>query len=125
MKVIYMKKLLTNFANIILDSYKMWIIGTIIVFFAYMFMPKSCRYKIASSGKNNAIVIDTYTGEAWITDKYEIPKAFSSETEEITYLKPVGYCDQQKEAYKYTPDEKRNNRNTTWYIWLSRKLCLA
>ena len=74
------------------------------------------QYQVASFGKAGAIVIDKRSSEVWVTDTYGIG------AEQTIYLKPVGYCGYQKNGWTYKADEKRNNKNTTWLIWLKRKL---
>ena len=77
---------------------------------------RNTQYQVASFGKTGAIIVDKQSGEAWITDSYEIG------SKQTIYLKPVGYCGYQKNNWTYKADEKKSNKNTTWLIWFKRKL---
>ncbi len=92
------------------------------IFGFYLVDQLSCRskYQVASFGQNGAIVIDKRSGETWVTDSY-IQHIGQPGEETIFYLKPVGYCDSQNDDYAYTPDEKRNDKNTSWDMWLRRR----
>lgn len=101
---------MNNADNVILST----VIIIIVVFAVNLGI--SSKYQVANFGERGAIVLDQQTGEAWVTDGYEVGK------ETIYYLKPVGYCDSQKPTYKYKPDEQRNDKNTNWLTWFQRKV---
>jgi len=98
------------------------IFGTVvsIALVAYFFgiSGENTRYQVANYGSSQAIVLDTKTGEAWISDSV---KKYSYE---IPALKPIQYVYKQSESKEfavYTPDETRNESNSSWWSFLKRK----
>lgn len=94
------------------------IVGIIFGVFASTF--RSNKYQVSSFGNNGAIVVDQYSGEAWITDSY-VEYVGRPGEKTVFYLKPISYCGSQIHDWAYTPDERRNDKNTSWWIWLKRK----
>lgn len=95
-----------------------WIIIAIF-FWLILLQPANSKYQVTRYGKDRAIIIDSNTGEAWTTEEYE---QYGIINKKITTLVPIGYSDRQKDEWTYTPDEPRNDKNTTWWEWLKRKL---
>ncbi|MBY0110021.1 MAG: hypothetical protein K2X90_02855 [Candidatus Babeliaceae bacterium] len=81
----------------------------------YLLLPKHSEYQVARYGQERAIVIDSHTGEAWVTEEYNY------NNQNNTTLVPVGYSGYQKDEWVYTPNDRRNNKNISWLRWLSRK----
>ena len=96
------------------------ILVLLIIIFGFFFSREAVRYQITGCGQDRAVLVDRYSGEVWITDTYTTSTGIHGH-ETIFFLKPVGYCDKQKDNYTYKPDEKRNNKNTTFEEWLKRK----
>ncbi len=97
----------------------------LVIFILFLVMNQSHnKYQVASFSSTGSVVIDQQTGEAWVTDSYDGYKHFTGTSEKIIYFKPIGYCDGQNDTYTYKPEEKRNNKNTTWWIWFKRKIGL-
>jgi hypothetical protein len=102
-----------------------WLSAFVIFILFFLIGQNQTQYQVASFGSMGAVVIDQQTGEAWITDSYDdISGNRYNTTEKKFYLKPLSYCDYQKEGFSYKPDEWRNKNNSTWWIWLKRKIGL-
>ncbi len=67
------------------------------------------KYKAVSFG-DKGMVIDTETGEVWVTEAYETPWGGNK-----IKLVPIGYPEKQSEYNFYTPNWSRSNDNLQWY----------
>lgn len=74
---------------------------------------RSNRYQVSNCGNNQAIIVDTTTGEAWTTRQYADGTKRNS-------LIPVDYLTSQ--LYEtYTAEETRNQKNCSWWTRLTKK----
>jgi len=92
-----------------------WILAFAIIFGLMLLRPERSKYRVSSYGNDKAIVIDSYTGEAWVTEEWPV--------DQTTTLKPIVYRwqDNIDPIWTYKPDEIRNDKNATWWVWLKRK----
>ena len=79
----------------------------------------STKYQVSRYKNDQAIVLDTTTGEAWVTNEYD-DSIIYGKTNLVTYLKPVSYMYNQKDSWKYTPEETRNYKNAGWWVPIRR-----
>ena len=75
------------------------------------------KYQVASFGSSGAIIIDQQSGEAWVTHIWNASGTSIS-------LQPIGYDGTQEDFCTYKPDDRRNNENATWWLWLKKKFSL-
>lgn len=81
----------------------------------------SNRYQVSSYQNDRAIVLDTTTGEAWVTNEYDRSQDLGDK-QKATFLEPISYMHYQKEAWTYTPEEVRNCENAGWWMRLKKAL---
>lgn len=96
--------------------------GIVICAFLMNFQHET-NYQLVSIGNGQAAVIDTRSGEVWMSEpnsyKFNIPDfrpreyAFSQVNERATY---EGCPD-----HFYTPEKMRNKENCSWDEWFKRK----
>ena len=79
------------------------------------------RYQVSSYQNDRAIVLDTTTGEAWVTDEYD-RSSHVGDKKKATFLEPICYMYGQKDAWTYTPEEVRNCKNDGWWMRLKKAL---
>lgn len=92
-----------------------WIWAIVLfIFVGYMSEKFSHRYQSSGHGQNESIIVDSVTGEAWITD--------SSNPSDVQ-LKPVRYAAwSQRPQFSYIPNLTRSNENMSLEDRISSKL---
>lgn len=95
----------------------------LVLFFAFSSCERS-NYQMVSIGNGNIAVIDTRTGEVWMSEANESiytgklttptlrPREYS-----FMQCKEEGYADRK---YIYTPEKSRNEQNSSWQEWFRR-----
>lgn len=88
------------------------LIGIIIIWFFISLWETPARYQISNYKNDKAIILDTSTGETWITKQLgdNLP----------VFMIPVFYGEKQEEYLPYTPEKSRNKSNIDWYTWFMR-----
>jgi hypothetical protein len=91
------------------------IIGIAVRAYFFGISGENHRYQVANYSSSQTIVLDTKTGEAWISASKKY--AYGGE---IPVLRPIQYEGKQSENKDYgvyTAEETRNKNNSSWWTF--------